>query len=154
MDTCFELSVGLLRVIELIVAVAPQLFTDANRPNSEILLNRLMQLLSQVSTNDTAELQWKACKCSIGGRTKWLWNDEQLIEVLVHTLTTQNEVDFVHWMILQKIGPFCQGSDFFQDFFWWIEAHSSVFLQGMLKISDNHQNVLLVLSKFSKIQHY
>ena len=46
--TCFDLSVGLLRVIELIVAVAPQLFTDPNRPNSELLLKRLMQLLSQV----------------------------------------------------------------------------------------------------------
>jgi Kip1 ubiquitination-promoting complex protein 1 len=53
--TCFDLSVGLLRVIELIVAVSPHLFTDASRANSEILLNRLMQLISQVLCRVTSQ---------------------------------------------------------------------------------------------------
>lgn len=45
---CFEISVCLLRVLEMVATVAPQLFTDWSRPSAELFLKRIMQLLSQI----------------------------------------------------------------------------------------------------------
>ncbi|XP_029455522.1 E3 ubiquitin-protein ligase RNF123 [Rhinatrema bivittatum] len=53
--TCFDLSVSLLRVLEMTVTLAPQIFLDWNRPSSELLLRRLAQLLNQVLNRVTAE---------------------------------------------------------------------------------------------------
>lgn len=50
---CFDLTVSLLRVLEMLISIAPQVFTDANRANSEILLSRVCQLLSQVLSRVT-----------------------------------------------------------------------------------------------------
>lgn len=46
--TCFDLSVSLLRVLEMTVTLAPEIFLDWNRPSSELLLRRLAQVLSCV----------------------------------------------------------------------------------------------------------
>ena len=48
--TCFDISVGLLRVLEMVVNVASNIFLDAENPSAEILLGRLYQVsfLSQV----------------------------------------------------------------------------------------------------------
>ncbi|NXI11190.1 RN123 ligase, partial [Irena cyanogastra] len=53
--TCFDLSVSLLRVLEMTVMLAPEIFLDWNRPSSELLLRRLAQLLNQVLNRVTAE---------------------------------------------------------------------------------------------------
>lgn len=45
---CFEISICLLRVLEMVATVAPQLFTDWSRPSAELFLKRIMQLLSQI----------------------------------------------------------------------------------------------------------
>ncbi|XP_046387656.1 E3 ubiquitin-protein ligase RNF123-like isoform X2 [Ischnura elegans] len=45
---CFELALSLLRVLEMVTVVAPQVFTDASRASSDLLLSRLCQLLCQV----------------------------------------------------------------------------------------------------------
>ncbi|XP_059139447.1 E3 ubiquitin-protein ligase RNF123-like [Physella acuta] len=50
---CFEISVCLLRVLEMVATVAPQVFTDWSRPSAELFLKRLMQLLSQIMTRVT-----------------------------------------------------------------------------------------------------
>ncbi|NXA00742.1 RN123 ligase, partial [Nesospiza acunhae] len=42
--TCFDLSVSLLRVLEMTVTLAPEIFLDWNRPSSELLLRRLAQV--------------------------------------------------------------------------------------------------------------
>lgn len=44
--TCFDLSVSLLRVLEMTVTLAPEIFLDWNRPSSELLLRRLAQVLA------------------------------------------------------------------------------------------------------------
>lgn len=44
--TCFDLSVSLLRVLEMTVTLAPEIFLDWNRPSSELLLRRLAQVSS------------------------------------------------------------------------------------------------------------
>ena len=41
---CFEISVCLLRVLEMVATVAPQVFTDWSRPSAELFLKRLMQV--------------------------------------------------------------------------------------------------------------
>lgn len=46
--TCFDLAIALLRVLEMVAHVVPQLFTDRNRPSSDLILARLCQLLCQV----------------------------------------------------------------------------------------------------------
>lgn len=46
--TCFDLSVSLLRVLEMTVTLAPEIFLDWNRPSSELLLRRLAQVPSCV----------------------------------------------------------------------------------------------------------
>uniref|UniRef100_G1KGZ0 E3 ubiquitin-protein ligase RNF123 n=1 Tax=Anolis carolinensis TaxID=28377 RepID=G1KGZ0_ANOCA len=53
--TCFDLSVSLLRVLEMTVTLAPEIFLDWSRPSSELLLRRLAQLLNQVLNRVTAE---------------------------------------------------------------------------------------------------
>lgn len=44
--TCFDLSVSLLRVLEMTVTLAPEIFLDWTRPSSELLLRRLAQVPS------------------------------------------------------------------------------------------------------------
>lgn len=46
--TCFDLSVSLLRVLEMTVTLAPEIFLDWSRPSSELLLRRLAQVLSSL----------------------------------------------------------------------------------------------------------
>lgn len=41
---CFELTVSLMRSLEMIVAIAPEIFEDVNRPNSDLLLTRVCQV--------------------------------------------------------------------------------------------------------------
>lgn len=50
---CFELTVSLMRCLEMIISVAPEILTDASRPNSDLLLNRICQLISQVLSRVT-----------------------------------------------------------------------------------------------------
>ncbi|KAM3915781.1 E3 ubiquitin-protein ligase RNF123 isoform 2-T2 [Leptodactylus fuscus] len=53
--TCFDLSVSLLRVLEMTVTLVPDIFLDWSRSSSELLLRRLAQLLNQVLNRVTAE---------------------------------------------------------------------------------------------------
>ncbi|XP_008294168.1 E3 ubiquitin-protein ligase RNF123 [Stegastes partitus] len=53
--TCFDLSVSLLRVLEMTVTLVPEIFLDWSRPSAELLLRRLAQLLNQVLNRVTAE---------------------------------------------------------------------------------------------------
>ncbi|EFB13925.1 hypothetical protein PANDA_009342 [Ailuropoda melanoleuca] len=53
--TCFDLSVSLLRVLEMTVTLVPEILLDWTRPASEMLLRRLAQLLNQVLNRVTAE---------------------------------------------------------------------------------------------------
>ncbi|CAN8025302.1 unnamed protein product [Ixodes persulcatus] len=52
--TCFDLSLGLLRVVEMVVNVAPSLVTHPGRPHSDLLLARICQLVSQVLNRVTS----------------------------------------------------------------------------------------------------
>lgn len=45
--TCFDLSLALLRVLEMVSTLCVGVFTDPNRPNSELLLSRLYQVCFQ-----------------------------------------------------------------------------------------------------------
>lgn len=42
--TCFDLSVSLLRVLEMTVTLVPEIFLDWSRPSAELLLRRLAQV--------------------------------------------------------------------------------------------------------------
>lgn len=42
--TCFDLSVSLLRVLEMTITLVPEIFLDWARPTSEMLLRRLAQV--------------------------------------------------------------------------------------------------------------
>ena len=42
--TCFDLSVSLLRVLEMTVTLVPDIFLDWARPSAELLLRRLAQV--------------------------------------------------------------------------------------------------------------
>lgn len=42
--TCFDLSLSLLRVLEMVCNISVSVFTDPDRPNSELLLTRLYQV--------------------------------------------------------------------------------------------------------------
>ena len=42
--TCFEISICLFRVIEMVVSIAPRLFSDAANPSADLLLHRLIQV--------------------------------------------------------------------------------------------------------------
>ncbi|XP_017143160.1 E3 ubiquitin-protein ligase RNF123 [Drosophila miranda] len=50
---CFELTVSLMRCLEMIITVSPEIVTDPSRPNSDLLLNRICQLISQVLSRVT-----------------------------------------------------------------------------------------------------
>lgn len=50
---CFELTVSLMRALEMLISIAPLVFTDTDRPNSVTLLNRICQLISQVLSRVT-----------------------------------------------------------------------------------------------------
>ncbi|XP_055999540.1 E3 ubiquitin-protein ligase RNF123-like isoform X2 [Ostrea edulis] len=52
--TCFEIAVCLMRVLEMIVCVAPETVLDFSRQSSELLLGRLMQLLCHVLNRVTS----------------------------------------------------------------------------------------------------
>lgn len=43
--TCFDLSVSLLRVLEMTVTLVPEIFLDWTRPSAELLLRRLAQVI-------------------------------------------------------------------------------------------------------------
>ncbi|XP_064632637.1 E3 ubiquitin-protein ligase RNF123-like isoform X2 [Lineus longissimus] len=47
-STCFDISVRLLRVLEMIVTLVPDFFTDWSKSSAESLIARLFQLLCQV----------------------------------------------------------------------------------------------------------
>jgi Kip1 ubiquitination-promoting complex protein 1 len=42
--TCFDLALALLRVLEMVASIAPEIFTDVTRRSSEPLLARLCQV--------------------------------------------------------------------------------------------------------------
>ncbi|XP_075216165.1 E3 ubiquitin-protein ligase RNF123-like isoform X2 [Lycorma delicatula] len=46
--TCFDLTLALLRVLEMIANIAQPVFSDMSRPSSESLLERICQLLCQI----------------------------------------------------------------------------------------------------------
>ncbi|XP_013113066.2 E3 ubiquitin-protein ligase RNF123 isoform X2 [Stomoxys calcitrans] len=50
---CFELTVSLMRCLEMIITVAPDIFHDPCRANSDLVLNRVCQLISQVLSRVT-----------------------------------------------------------------------------------------------------
>ena len=50
---CFDLTISLMRALEMIVTIAPDIFKDPSRPNSEILLTRVCQLIIQVLSRVT-----------------------------------------------------------------------------------------------------
>lgn len=50
---CFELTVSLMRALEMLISIAPSVFGDITRPNSITLLNRICQLISQVLSRVT-----------------------------------------------------------------------------------------------------
>ncbi|XP_055377471.1 E3 ubiquitin-protein ligase RNF123 [Condylostylus longicornis] len=50
---CFELTVSLMRSLEMVIRVAPSIFHDPNRANSDLILNRVAQLISQVLSRVT-----------------------------------------------------------------------------------------------------
>ncbi|RXG70895.1 E3 ubiquitin-protein ligase [Armadillidium vulgare] len=53
--TCFDLTLALLRVLEMAVSVAPNVFLDPNRQDSKPLLTRLIQVLCQVLNREDIE---------------------------------------------------------------------------------------------------
>lgn len=50
---CFELTVSLMRALEMLISIVPSVFGDSARPNSDTLLNRVCQLISQVLSRVT-----------------------------------------------------------------------------------------------------
>ncbi|KAL9960346.1 hypothetical protein ACROYT_G033793 [Oculina patagonica] len=51
---CFDLTVGLMRVLEMVATAAPEVFTDWKRQSAELHIARLFQLLTQVLNRVTA----------------------------------------------------------------------------------------------------
>ncbi|EDO45063.1 predicted protein, partial [Nematostella vectensis] len=51
---CFDLTVGLLRVLEMVSTLAPEVFTDWKQQSTELHIARLFQLLTQVLNRITA----------------------------------------------------------------------------------------------------
>eukprot|EP00794_Sanderia_malayensis_P005876 gene5877-6566_t len=51
---CFDLTVGLLRVLEMVCSVVPEVFTDYSRPSAELTLVRLFQAVVQILNRVTA----------------------------------------------------------------------------------------------------
>lgn len=50
---CFDLTISLMRALEMIVNIAPEIFKDSSRPNSDNLLSRVSQLVIQVLSRVT-----------------------------------------------------------------------------------------------------
>lgn len=50
---CFDLTISLMRALEMIVTIAPDIFKDSSRPNSDNLLGRVCQLIIQVLSRVT-----------------------------------------------------------------------------------------------------
>lgn len=50
---CFELTVSLMRSLEMLLTIAPDIFKEPDRPNSDLLLNRVCQLIGQVLSRVT-----------------------------------------------------------------------------------------------------
>lgn len=50
---CFDLTISLMRALEMIVNIAPEIFKDSSRPNSDNLLGRVSQLVIQVLSRVT-----------------------------------------------------------------------------------------------------
>ncbi|XP_017466845.1 PREDICTED: E3 ubiquitin-protein ligase RNF123 [Rhagoletis zephyria] len=50
---CFELTVSLMRCLEMIITIAPEIFQEPTRSNSDLILNRVCQLISQVLSRVT-----------------------------------------------------------------------------------------------------
>lgn len=50
---CFDLTVSLMRALEMIISIAPVIIHDQARPNSDLLLGRICQLVSQVLSRVT-----------------------------------------------------------------------------------------------------
>lgn len=50
---CFELTVSLMRCLEMIITVAPNVVSDETRGSSDLLLSRICQLISQVLSRVT-----------------------------------------------------------------------------------------------------
>eukprot|EP00111_Clytia_hemisphaerica_P002840 TCONS_00008011-protein len=51
---CFDLTVGLLRVLEMVCSIVPEVFTDFSRPSAELTLTRLFQAVIQILNRVTA----------------------------------------------------------------------------------------------------
>jgi len=51
---CFDLTVGLLRVLEMVCSVVPEVFTNWSRPSAELTLTRLFQAVIQILNRVTA----------------------------------------------------------------------------------------------------
>lgn len=45
--TCFDLALALLRVLEMVASISRPIFTEKNRPSSELLLSRLCQVIAR-----------------------------------------------------------------------------------------------------------
>lgn len=50
---CFELTISLMRSLEMIITVAPDIFKDPTRPNSELLTIRVCQIINQLLSRVT-----------------------------------------------------------------------------------------------------
>lgn len=50
---CFELTVSLMRSLEMIITVAPDIFKDTAHPNSELLTIRVVQIINQLLSRVT-----------------------------------------------------------------------------------------------------
>ncbi|KAF3690373.1 E3 ubiquitin-protein ligase RNF123 [Channa argus] len=55
--TCFDLSVSLLRVLEMTVTLVPEIFLDWSRPSAELLLRRLAQV-THTKMCQVREVHW------------------------------------------------------------------------------------------------
>ncbi|XP_057296522.1 E3 ubiquitin-protein ligase RNF123-like [Hydractinia symbiolongicarpus] len=51
---CFDLTVGLLRVLEMVSSIVPEVFTDWSRSSAELTLTRLFQAVIQILNRVTA----------------------------------------------------------------------------------------------------
>ena len=70
--TCFDLSVSLLRVLEMTVTLVPEIFLDWSRPSAELLLRRLAQVGSVGPGNvNTANHSAVYTKRETKGEGKW-----------------------------------------------------------------------------------
>lgn len=50
---CFELTVSLMRSLEMVLVIVPEVVQDTSRANSDVLLGRMVQLVSQVLSRVT-----------------------------------------------------------------------------------------------------